>query len=117
MEYEVFEYNGEGYDRTMNFGEWRVAFLNYAERFDKIDKLERHMLTDEVFVLLCGSATLYTDTESMKMKPCHVYNIPCGIWHHVVVSEDALVMVAENQNTSKANTEKRAYSSEGAAIC
>ena len=52
MEYEVFEYNGVGYDRTMNFGEWRVAFLNYAERFDVIDKLERHMLTDEVFVLL-----------------------------------------------------------------
>ena len=39
MEYEVFEYNGVGYDRTMHFGEWRVAFLNYAERFDKIDKL------------------------------------------------------------------------------
>ena len=31
---EILEYNGEGYNRTMHFGEWRVAFLNWAEKFE-----------------------------------------------------------------------------------
>ena len=35
-----------------------------------------------------------------------VYNVPKCEWHHIVVSEDALVMVVENSDTSKENTEK-----------
>ena len=55
---EIMEYAGEGYNRTLTFGAWRVAFLNYADRFDNVTYIERHMLTDEVFVLLEGSAEL-----------------------------------------------------------
>ena len=114
---EDYTYDGEDFCAVFSSADWKIGLLRSSERFSHLGQLERHLETDEVFVLLCGSATLYTDTESKEMKPCHVYNIPCGIWHHIVVSEDALVMVAENQNTSKANTEKRAYSLEGEAIC
>ena len=55
---EIKEYNGEGYDRTHTYGAWRVAFLNHAERFENTTYLERHLLTDEVFLLLNGEATL-----------------------------------------------------------
>ena len=68
MDIEIFEYEDQGYDRTVSYGEWRVAIANYAEHFDK-DKygyLERHLLTDEVFVLLKGSATLITGKEFTK---------------------------------------------------
>ncbi len=107
MEYEVFEYNGEGYDRTMNFGEWRVAFLNYADRFDRIDKLERHMLTDEVFVLLEGRAILIVgeDKKVVKMEKNKIYNIKQAVYHAIKVTRDAKVLIVENHNTSKDNTE------------
>ena len=57
---DIYSYDGENYDPTMHFGAWRVAFLNHGDRFTrgKITYLERHMLTDEVFVLLRGAATL-----------------------------------------------------------
>ena len=107
MEYEVFEYNGEGYDRTMNFGEWRVAFLNYAERFDKIDKLERHMLTDEVFVLLEGRAVLIIgeDMKIVEMEKNKIYNIRQAVYHAIKVTKDAKVLIVENHNTTKDNSE------------
>lgn len=107
MEYEVFEYSGEGYDRTMNFGEWRVAFLNYAERFDKIDKLERHMLTDEVFVLLEGRAVLIVgeDMKIVEMEKNKIYNIKQAIYHAIKVTKDAKVLIVENHNTTKDNSE------------
>ena len=35
-----------------------------------------------------------------------IYNVPKGEWHHIVVSEDALVMVVEDSDTSKENTER-----------
>ena len=107
MEYEVFEYNGVGYDRTMNFGEWRVAFLNYAERFDVIDKLERHMLTDEVFVLLSGRASLVTGKEFLEtpLEPCKIYNVKQGAWHALLMDPDAKVLIVENHDTARENSE------------
>lgn len=107
MDIEIFEYDGSDYDRTMSFESWRVAFLNYSERFDIIDKLERHMLTDEVFILLKGCATLLVG-ENMKEYPMEnnkLYNVKKGVWHAIKVSQDAKIVVVENNNTSRDNTE------------
>ena len=89
------------------YGEWKVGMLNYNQRFSRFAELERHLLTDEVFVLISGTATLYSDTESIEMETGAVYNVPAGVWHHIVVSEDASVLVVENRNTSADNTEKK----------
>lgn len=88
-------------------GGWKVAYLGYCERFSKFTELERHLETDEVFVLLRGSATLYGDDSTEEMEQGIVYNIPKGEWHHIVVSEDAWVLVVESSTTSPENTEKR----------
>ena len=104
---EQFCFTEEGWKVLIESGEWKIGMLRHNERFGAFRELERHMLTDEVFVLLEGSATLYTDSEQADMKPLTVYNIPAGIWHHIVVSEDASVLVIENRNTSKENTEKK----------
>ena len=55
---EILEYTGPDYHPVLDFGAWRVAYLNFSDRFDpeKADTLERHMETDEVFVLLEGEA-------------------------------------------------------------
>lgn len=91
------------------YGDWKVGMLRYNERFSHFKELERHMLTDEVFALISGQATLYTENESCKMNIGEVYTIPAKVWHHIVVSEDASVLVVENGNTSATNTEKRYF--------
>ena len=99
----------EGFKIMASFGEWKVGMLRYNERFSRFAEMERHLLTDEVFVLLSGRAVLYTDKEEIEMEQGAVYNVPFGVWHHIVVSEDANVLVVENANTSKENTEKKYF--------
>ena len=106
---EIYEYPGEGYKRMVDGPKWTVAALNYAARFDEanFEHLERHNLTDESFVLLAGEATLLVGekAERVRMLPLKVYNVPAGVWHHIFVSRDARVLVVENSDTSKANTD------------
>lgn len=61
----------------------------------------------EVFVLLKGEATLFIGKERIpvKMEPCKIYNVTVGIWHNIVCSEDASVLIAENSDTNKSNKE------------
>ncbi|MBR2611898.1 MAG: cupin [Clostridia bacterium] len=104
---ETYEYDGVGYHRGIEFESWTVAVLNYAERFDKIEKLERHNLTDEVFILVEGEATLILGEEMtcVPMVKNKMYNVKAGAWHNVKVSHDAKIIIVENANTSKENTE------------
>lgn len=103
---EEHKFNGNDFKVMMEFEGWKIGFLRYSERFSKFGILERHNETDEAFVLLAGNATLYTDENSCIMENGVLYNIPKGVWHHITVSEDATVMVVENSNTSKENTER-----------
>ena len=104
---EMITYQGEGFQVLKEFEGWKIGYLRYNDRFSKFDQFERHLETDEVFVLLEGNATLYTDEEECAMVPDALYNILKGVWHHIVVSEDATVLVVENSNTTKENTEKK----------
>ncbi len=106
---EKYTYTGEDFNVMMKFEGWRIGFLRRSERFSEFKRLERHMKTDEAFVLLLGEATLYTENESCEMEKGVLYNIPRGVWHHITVSEDATVMVVENSDTSADNTEKRFF--------
>ena len=106
---EVLEHAGEEYRRLVDGPKWTLASLNYAPRFDEanFEKLERHLLTDETFVLLCGRATLVVGegAERVEMEPLRYYNVKAGVWHHIFVDPGTRVLVAENSDTSKANTE------------
>lgn len=104
---EIFDYEGEDFKAVMQFEGWKIGFLRYSERFSDFKILERHTQTDEAFVLLEGDAVIYENTESVKMEKRKLYNIKKGTWHHIVVSRDATVMVIENSNTSKENTERK----------
>ena len=110
---EHYTYNGEDFKTVMTYDGWKIGILRNSERFSSISHLwERHHLTDEAFVLLEGSAVLYAsnddgEVEKLEMQPCTVYNIPKDIWHHIIVAdENTTVLVVENSNTSKSNTER-----------
>ncbi len=109
---ETFEFKGKDFKAVLESGEWKIGLLRSSERFSSFKAMERHLLTDEVFVLLKGRATLYAKDENdetlkLKMKKQSVYNIPKGVWHHIKVRHNATVLVVENRNTSKENTERR----------
>ena len=106
---KAFSHASDGFKVAVESGEWKVGVLRYNERFSRLGEMERHMLTDEVFVLVSGSATLYTEVEEMAMEQGVVYTIPAAVWHHIVVSSDSTVLVVENRNTSIENTEKKYF--------
>ena len=106
---DILEHTGDEYRRLVNGAKWTLASLNYAPRFDErnLADLERHNLTDETFVLLEGEATLLVgeNAERIRLEPVKFYNVRAGIWHNIIVTPGTRVLVAENANTSKDNTD------------
>lgn len=109
MGLEIYEFNGEGYKPMLDYNGWRVALVNSAERLldRNICKMERHLETDEVFALISGQATLYIGQEKKKyiMELGKIYNVKCGEWHCISMTENSKVIVIENSNTGEKNSE------------
>jgi len=111
----ILEFNEEGYKPLVDFGSWRVAFLRYIDELipENIHRLERHVETDEVFVLLAGEAILFfgegeeeiETLTSLEMEPGKLYNVRKNAWHCCVLSRDATILLVENRDTGKENTD------------
>lgn len=112
---EIKEYDGEGYQPLIDYDTWRVAYLRFIDELipENIHRLERHLETDEVFVLLYGQAVLFLgegDQEIEKlipqvMRPGILYNVKQNAWHNCVLSRDATILLVENKDTGIENTE------------
>ncbi|MEZ0396290.1 MAG: cupin domain-containing protein [Anaerolineales bacterium] len=112
---QVREYDGAGYQPLIDYGAWRVAILNYLEGLhpERIDSVERHTQTDEVFVLLKGEAVLFVGEgepqverlEPIVMQAGKIYNVRKNVWHTIVLSRDASVLIVENCDTGQHNSE------------
>ena len=82
---EVSSFKGEGYLPLIDFESWRVAELRYIDELepDKIDNMQKHNETDEVFVVLQGDFTLFLggngeeigEIEAVKLEPLKLYNV------------------------------------------
>lgn len=111
---EIMEFNGEGYRPLIDFETWRVAVLRYCEELevDNLKTMQKHGLSDEVFVLLEGSFTLFTggtgpqitEVNAIHLEPCKLYNVKQGVWHTHTLSPDARVLIVENSNTCDENS-------------
>ena len=106
---EILTHDFNGFAPVLQSGEWKIGLLGYSERFARYAESERHLLTDEAFVLLEGEATLHTDEGETYLEPLKVYCVPAGEWHHITLSREGKVLVVENRNTSRENTEKRYF--------
>jgi len=75
--------------------------------------MERHMETDEVFVLLCGRGELIlggnqaqiTEIYPQAMEPAKIYNVKRSTWHNILLSRDASVLIVENRDTREDNSQ------------
>ena len=57
---QIRSYDGQGFQPLVVFAGWQMAILNYIDDIhpERIDKMERHTETDEVFVLIRGRGVL-----------------------------------------------------------
>ena len=106
---------GSGFDSAHEFESWKIAYITSAEQYGDLKVVKRHTQTDEVFILINGSATLYTADgdnflETTVLEKEKLYVVEKNTWHHLKVSEDALLIVIENSNTTKENTETKTVS-------
>jgi hypothetical protein len=111
---EIRAYTGDGYRPLVDYGAWRVALLRFADDMlpQNIHRFQRHDETDEVFVLLQGRCILYIgkgreNIDSLyaeEMVPLKVYNVKRGVWHNHTLSQDAVVLIVENQDTDDHNS-------------
>ncbi len=95
----------EGYHPIVRSGDWRVAVINSSEQFleENVVAAERHFKTDEVFMLLKGSARLYIgeNKECVCLEPFKAYNVKLNVWHSIALDDDTTVLIVEGDDTSK----------------
>ncbi len=113
----VSDFSGEGYQPLVDFESWRVAVLRYIDELlpEKIDSVECHLETDEVFILVEGKCILFLaevqDDQIIKihavdMVPKKLYTVNQGVYHTHTLSKDAHVIIVENQDTGAANSKR-----------
>ena len=112
---EKGEWAGEGFKPVLKIGGYRLAVLKYFSGVsaDNINRIERHNLTDEIFILTEGAAWMILLENAGEKSGLHVfpmrrnaaYNVRAGVWHHVLLSEDAHIIIFEKADTSKENSE------------
>jgi len=111
---EVREHDGPDYRPLIDHQSWRVALMNYTPDLipERINRMQKHTETDEVFVLLSGRCILFlgegdetvTTVHAADMELFKLYNVKCGVWHSHTFSDDARVLIVEHRDTVEANS-------------
>ncbi|HNC08895.1 MAG TPA: hypothetical protein PLX14_09345 [Anaerolineales bacterium] len=111
---EVRDHTGPDYMPLVDYQSWRVALMNYTDDLtpDKINRMQKHTETDEVFVLMAGRCILFigegeesvTQVHAVDMELYKLYNVKRGVWHSHTFSKDARVLIVENRDTVVENS-------------
>ncbi|MDX9691647.1 MAG: hypothetical protein RBT45_04265 [Acholeplasmataceae bacterium] len=109
--YNVYDFNGIGYQKLFHYDAWRIAILNYIDelKIENINYVECHHDTDEVFVLLEGHCRLYFYNHEegftyVDMDKHQTYVIPKDVYHTHVLDTNAKLLIVENENTCDENS-------------
>jgi mannose-6-phosphate isomerase-like protein (cupin superfamily) len=115
---EILNFTEQGYKPLVFSGDWQVAQLNWEPIFglEHAGEIERHMHSDEVFVLWKGKAILFISTEAglqvQEMQPGEIYNVRKGVWHNLLSTREAAWIIVENRDTHLHDTEIRQMTTE-----
>ena len=112
---QEYTYEGKGLTRVFENEKWTVGIKNWKPENDitGLTCLERHNITDELFILLAGRCTLLyaNETENglvidkVEMEPKKVYNIPTGLWHNTVTQPGVKLILVEDSACSGENSD------------
>jgi mannose-6-phosphate isomerase-like protein (cupin superfamily) len=106
---EIYSHTGEGYNPFFIKDNWQVAQINYmpAQDLIGIEKMDKHLQTDEVFILIKGVSVLIAAKEQengfafhcISMQVGITYNIPLNVWHNIAMNKDSEIIIVEKNNT------------------
>lgn len=108
----VIECGLEGFNTVFKSDTWQIATITYAHQYspEGFDHMKRHFFTDEVLILVNGSATLHTCEDgkliSEEVEKGKIYCIHKNTWHYLCVSSDALLVVAEDADVMPSQSER-----------
>ena len=65
---EIIDFQPEGYKPLVDYESWRVAVLKFCDDLliENVKTMQKHLYTDEVFVLVQGHCTLFLAGEGDK---------------------------------------------------
>ncbi|RKD32683.1 cupin domain-containing protein [Lacrimispora algidixylanolytica] len=111
---DIIKIQQQGYTPLVAYEAWRVAVLRYCldVRVDQLVTMQRHLKTDEVFVLMEGNCVLFTGGDGeypeeikwVMMEKNQLYNVKKGVWHTHALDEEGSVLIIENEDTSDDNS-------------
>lgn len=111
---EVRTHEEPDYKPMIDYEAWRVALMNYTPDLlpEKINRMQKHTETDEVFVLLTGRCILFlgegqdsvTRVHAVDMEPYKLYNVKKNCWHSHTFAEGTRVLIVENRDTVVENS-------------
>ena len=93
---EIIDFQPEGYKPLVDYESWRVAVLKFCDDLliENVKTMQKHLYTDEVFVLVQGHCTLFLAGEGDKP----------GTWHNHIMDTDGEVVIVENRDTCDDNS-------------
>ena len=109
---KIVDLEGVGFSPVFKSDSWQIACITYSEGYSKegFNHFKRHLTTDEVFVLLKGTAVMHIyENGTIKdetLPKDKLYCVLKNTWHYLEVSEDALLVVAENADLKPNQTER-----------
>lgn len=112
---DVISFDGIGYQPLIHCRDFRVAMLNYHPELElaNISNFQQHSLTDEAFILLKGSCTLFiaedeslAQVHAVPLEPYKIFNVKQGTYHTHTLSRDASVLIVEADDTCDDNSPK-----------
>ena len=116
---EVFTHEAAGYQPLVYSRDWMVALLNYEDimALENAVDIERHVQTDEVFILLHGQAAFYLvagggPLQVVDLQPGLVYKVTPGTWHNLLATREAAFAIVEKRDTDKFDTQVRPLSAD-----
>lgn len=105
-------FDGEGLLWGYDNGSWMAGIKNYKPQnsLERFGALERHVETDESFVLVSGVCCLLIRRDdgtfgATIMKTGHLHTIPSGVWHATVTKPGAKLVIVERSGTGMSNSE------------
>ena len=108
---EIKDHEEKGFAPLVRFGTWRVAMSNAAED-EQVCALQRHLETDESFVMLAGAGDMLVACGENRpqvfyrvpMEPKKIYNVRQGTWHAHQMRAGSTLLIVENDGTGNANS-------------
>lgn len=108
---DIYNYDGEGLERSYACENRLVGIKNYkpASSREQMDSLEKHLLTDELFIPLTeGSILLYKQYGGSlchaSMEMGRIYSVRKGTWHNVLMIPGGKMALTERADTSMENS-------------